>query len=158
MSEAVTVPSRPTPVAVSPPRASWRQRRRARRKARPMYARADRATVRSLTTLMLPLIGVAVTWYWYSQHDLWTAVRAAAVTVGAWLALSPIALWWAVSGLRRGTRFVITGTVCGALAGIGTVGLVCAVYAAAVGWVLLTGQPLPEPFQDVVVPLPDGIR
>lgn len=139
--------------------ATFWQRRRSRRRARPMYRRADRAVLRSLATLVLPGLGLSVAaWKYHQGEDLKSVALAAAVAGAVWLTLTPLALWWAVSGLRRGTRMVITGVLCGVAAGLGTVGLAVALYGAAAGWTLLTGEPLPQPLPDVAVPLPDGLR
>lgn len=141
------------------PAASWRQRRRLRRKTRPMYRRADRAVVRSLLTLTLPLLGLSVpAWRYFHEHDIKGAAVAAAIAGAVWLVLTPFALWWAVSGLRRGTRMILTGIMCGVVSGIGVVGLAMGTYGAAVAWTLMTGEPLPEPLQDITVPLPPGLR
>lgn len=137
---------------------SWRERRRLRRRSRPMYKRADRSILRAVITVLIPLPGIAAAGYLYLNGDVLTAAKVGGVAGAVALLLSPLALWWSVSGLRRGTRFIITGVICGALSGLGTVGLATAIYGAAVGWLLLTGEPLPEPFQNITPPIPEGVR
>lgn len=154
-----TPDSTATPAVAATTTASWWQRRRAVRRARPMYKRADRSAWRSIITLLLPLPAAAYAAYaYFQQDDIVTAAQWGGGAAAAWLLLSPFALWWAVSALRRGTRLILTSVLCGILSGFGTVGLVTAIYGAAAGWSLMTGQPLPEPFQDIQVPLPQDLR
>lgn len=159
MSATATAPDTAPETQPLPPNPSWWARRRAIRKARPMYKRADRSAYRAVIALLLPAPAAGVAAYYYlSQDDILTAGMWGGGAAAAWLLLSPFALWWAVSALRRGTRLILTSILCGVLSGFGTVTLVVALYGAAAGWVLLTGDPLPEPFQDVEVPLPQDLR
>lgn len=124
-----------------------------------MYRRADRAILRSLLSLTIPLLGLTVpAWRYFHDADIKAAAVAGAIACAAWLAVTPLALWWAVSGLRRGTRMILTGVVCGTVSGVGVVALVTGAYGAAVAWTLITGEPLPEPLQDIAVPMPPGVR
>jgi hypothetical protein len=85
-----------------------------------------------------------------------TLLISAGATVGLFLITAPFVLWGTVSALRRGTRRIILSVLLGFYSGTLTFALIVGLVAAAIGWGLITGQPLPV--IDQKVELPGDIR
>lgn len=116
-------------------------------KARPRRTRqekADRATRRAAWAFLAPWLGVPVAaFYWFAMDDMVRAAVAALVTVALALALSPLMLWWAASGLRRGSRHLLLGLFVGCVGAFLVTAALAGAVSAGIGWSLIFGESLP---------------
>lgn len=119
--------------------------RRARRRRRPLdlVVKADRAMARAFFGLLMPAIPGWMAWQAFTQDNLDDALVAGAVAVGLLLVLAPLNLWWSITAIRRGTRWMPLPILTGFIAGFETVLLVVVVAAGAVGYTVVTGNPVP---------------
>lgn len=116
----------------------------------PRVGRADRATRRAGWAFLVPFLGLpVVAFYYFVQDDIIRAAVAFASTGALALLLGPLILWWAVSGIRRGSRHILLGIFLGFVGGTLTTGLLAASISTVLGWSLLSGEPamfLPDGF------------
>lgn len=121
--------------------------RSAESEARPRRTRqekADRATRRAAWAFLIPWLGVPVAaFYWFAMDDMARTGAALLVTVALALALSPLMLWWAVSGLRRGSRHLLLGLFVGCVGAFLVTAAVAGAISAGIGWSLIFGEQLP---------------
>jgi hypothetical protein len=106
--------------------------------------RANRATRRAAWTFLVPWLGVPVAaFYWFALNDVIRAGVSALAAFGLALLLSPLMLWWATSGLRRGSRHLLLGIFMGSVGAVLFTIAVTGALSAGLGWSLITGEQLP---------------
>lgn len=112
--------------------------------------RADSASRRAGWTFLIPFLGAPIAaFYYFIQDDLVRSAAALAGTFAVAMVLSPLMLWWSISGLRRGSRHLLLGVFVGFVAAFLVTALATMVVGGGVGWSLITGEPLaplPESF------------
>lgn len=112
--------------------------------------KADSASRRAGWAFLVPFLGVPVAaFYFYVEEDLLRSVAAGLATLGLAMALSPLMLWWSISGLRRGSRHLLLGVFVGFVGAFLFTAMLSMLVSGGIGWSLITGERiefLPESF------------
>jgi hypothetical protein len=136
---------------------SRRQKRKLKKLNRTVQDKATRTTWRTLFFALLPSIGFAITYYFYSNGEpIEKILISLGVAVAFLLFTGPFILWGAISSLRRGTRRFLLSMILGFYSGFLTVGLAVAIVGALFGYTLLFNEPIP--YTDYKITLPGGIK